>query len=224
MKCITIQRWMLLDAQPNSRTTEQPNYEGTGSWRKRRIRNHLDDCPSCRAWREGYRRISQMATEALSTGEPSEKTLINIRREARVRVAEPHTRATWGVPAFVARLFGCSSIRPLYALTTVAAVGLVLVGAWWIKPSPNGAESVAQLRTIMLMLSKETASLDGGTTTLSDDLEEVASLDTLAQQLLTLQGLDAEYTETELSTPVEALPATDPLTRSTSAFRAERYG
>ncbi|MDP6630470.1 MAG: hypothetical protein QGH42_12360 [Kiritimatiellia bacterium] len=181
--------------------------------RSRKVEAHLKLCAACKQWLADYQAIQQLAANALPDGQPSEKVLINIRREGRVQTADApaHKGATpW--------------LRPAYGLATVAAVCLVLVGAWWMKPDQVGFGNEAQLSTIMLMLSEDTVSLDEETTALSADVEEVASLDTLAQQLLTLQGLDAGYTEAELSTPVEELPATDPLTRSTSAFRAGRYG
>jgi len=228
MKCKTIERWMLREEQPNSRTADLRAGEMFG-WRARRIQAHLAGCESCRRWLEDYRKIGEITEAVLPRGEPSEKVLTNIRREARIRAPEPHTHAGWrGLPFVVrssaVRLFVLRPVRPSLSLATIAAACLVLVGAWWMKPDPNGFGSAAQISTIMLMLSEDTASLDAETTALGEDLEQVASLDALAQQLLTLQGLDAEYTEAELSTPVEELPATDPLARNTSAFQSGIYG
>jgi hypothetical protein len=211
MKCETIERWMLLGSPADGEAMGWTRI--VSARRTRKVEGHLEQCDACKQWLADYQVMQTLAADALPNGQPSEKVLANIRREGRVRIADGPARA--GATPW---------LRPAYGLATVAAACLVLVGAWWMKPDPNGFGGEAQLSTIMLILSEDTASLDEETAALSADVEEVASLDTLAQQLLTLQGLDAEYTEAELSTPVEELPATDPLTRSTSAFRAGRYG
>ncbi|MBL7076656.1 MAG: zf-HC2 domain-containing protein [Kiritimatiellae bacterium] len=200
MKCTTIERWILLGGQ--------------ASRRKRRIDAHLEGCPACRQWLEDYRKISVLTEAALPSGEPSQKVLTTIQREARVRVGEPRARTNWIMPL----------LRPAYGLATVAALGLVLIGGWWLKPDPNGFGSEAQLSTILLMLTEETVDLDSDTAPAPADVEAMASLDALAERLLTLQGLDDTYTDAELSTPGEAHQATDPLTRSSAASRSERYG
>ncbi len=233
MKCTTIERWILQEKQPNSRTAEQSNDEQS-NWRTRRIETHIESCASCRQWREDLRTISAMAQAGLSSGEPSSTVLTNIRREARIRAAESHNHANGLLPSFVGRLpavalakaglFACSIARPSLGIATVAALCLVLVGAWWLRPDPNGFGADAQLSAILLMLSEETTDLDSDSESPTSDMEALASLDALAQQLLTLQGLDDSYTEAELSTQDEELQATDPLTHSSDAFRAERYG
>lgn len=198
-------------------------------WRARRIQAHLPGCESCRRWLEDYRTIGEITEPVLLSGEPSEKVLTNIRREARIRAPEPHTHTRWrGLPFVVrssaVRLFALRPVRPLYGLATVAALCLILIGGWWLKPDPNGFGSEAQLSTILWMLSEETEVVGSETASLPTDMEAAASLDALAQQLLTLQGLDESYTEAELSTPGGVPQATDPLTRSSAASRAERYG
>jgi hypothetical protein len=203
MKCTTIERWILLE-----RTGE------LSAGRRQRLAAHVAACAHCRAWREAAAAIEDAAREALTHGEPSQRVLVNIRREARVRAAAPHhaIRLTpW--------------LRPAYGLATVAALCLVLVGGWWLRPDPNGFGGEEQLSTILLMLTRETDdTLAEAAADLPADAEQTASLDTLAQELLVLQGLDADYTETELSTPGEAPQATDPLTRSNRVSPTERYG
>jgi hypothetical protein len=212
MKCATIERWILLGGTSHGGATGWSKL--VAARRARKVEAHLDQCADCRQWFEDYQAIRAMAAEALADGEPSEKVLTNIRREARVRADEPHAHTGWATPW----------LRPAYGLATVAALCLVLIGGWWLKPDPEGFGREAQLSTILLMLSEETVDLDSDSAPLPADMEEMASLDALAQQLLTLQGLDDSYTDAELSTQVEAPQATDPLTRSSAASRAERYG
>ncbi len=229
MKCRTVERWMLRDKQPHAKD-EQPNSRTAppslrlwraselrtkeiSGWRERRIETHIESCAACRQWREDYQKLSAIAETALPCGEPSEKVLVNIRREARVRAAEPHAHTGWSMPW----------LRPAYGLATIAALCMVLIGGWWPRPDPNGFESEAQLSTILMML-EETADPIAETASLPIEIEAVASLDAVAQQLLTLQGLDDGYTDAELSTPGEVPQATDPLTRSSGVSRAERYG
>jgi predicted anti-sigma-YlaC factor YlaD len=210
MKCSTVERWILRDEDAaDSQTGEQL------SWRQKRIQSHLNGCAACRQWLEDYRKIALLAEADLPAGGPSQTVLTNIRREARVRAAEPDAHTGWAMPW----------LRPAYGLATVAALCLVLVGGWWLRPDPNGFGNEAQLSTILLLMTEEAEDVDSEKEPpLPSEVEEIASLDALAEQLLMLQGLDAGYTDVELSSQDEVPQATDPLTRSSAASRAERYG
>jgi predicted anti-sigma-YlaC factor YlaD len=187
MKCKTLQRRMLLNATATLR-----------------IEAHLARCAACRQWRADVAAIETLARETFRAGEPSERVLVNIRREARLRAPEsrPVRRHANGW-------------RPAFGLA--AAALCVLAGGLWMRPAPEAMGGEAQLSAILLMLQDETDSLTNG-------LPRAASLDSVARALLMLQGLDADYTESELTTLGEAPRATIPLTRSNPSPHAERYG
>lgn len=198
MKCKTTERWIVL--------------EGSGELsarRQRRLAAHLVQCEGCRQWREACDVIETRARDVLVNGEPSETVLANIRREARVRATDKRP-TVWLAPW----------MRPVYGL---AALCVVLIGGWWMRPDPEVFGGEAQLQTILLMLSDETNMFAQVSSTLSDEAVGQTALETLAQDLLLLQGLDEEYTDAELRDPGEEPLATDPLSRSSFVPQAKRY-
>lgn len=226
MTCKTIQQWILLrkqgEGQTDGRAAEQRTSHVCGK-RARQIQAHLTGCKSCRQWLEDYQKIGALTETALPSGEPSAKVLINVLREARVHAPEPRTQSNRPLGQLVLRLVHVSALRPSLALATAAAVCLMLVGGWLLRPTPDVLVGDSQLSTILLMLAEETDE-DLSDASVSATSAEAESLEALAQELLALQGLDADYTDLELSTPSEAHQATDPLTRSSAASRSERYG
>ncbi|NQU41260.1 MAG: zf-HC2 domain-containing protein [Lentisphaerae bacterium] len=201
MRCKTIERWTLLD-----RTGElSPRRHG-------RLQTHLKACDHCRAWRDSTEAITAAAHGALATGTPSEVTMVNIRREARLRAREAARKrplTLW--------------LRPISGLAA-AALCLIAMGGWWMRPTPDPFDGQAQLSTILMMLTEEAMGSEGGGTTLPATADEPLSLDALASELLALQGMDASYTEAELREPGGVPQATDPLTRSRPALPARIYG
>ena len=200
MRCDTIQRWLLL--------------ETTGELSPRRhaqLQEHVADCDDCRAWRDSMAILTAGTRDALASAEPSQATLDNIRREARLRADDaPHQDhlAPW--------------LRPAFALAT-AALCLIAIGGWWMRPEPTAFCGQAQLNTILRMLEEESTVIDQVAATVTIPADEPLSLDALAAELLTLQGLDETYTEAELREPGVEPPATAPLTHSTPAPPARIY-
>ncbi len=233
MNCNKIERWILLEDQPCLRGGDSGPTDGQDanqpdsrrfSRRQQLIAGHLAHCVTCRQWLDGYRRVAELATDPiLSKGDPSPSVLVNIHREARVRAPEPGRQSDATIGRFGARLLRASALRPSFGLATVAALCLLIVGGWLLRPAPETLAGEARLGIILRMVAEETDSGmpdESGTT----DAERTSSVEALAQELLTLQGLDAGYTELELTTPGGALQATDPLTHSTGVSRSGIYG
>lgn len=198
MKCKTVQHWILL--------------AGTGELsirRRRKLDTHVADCTTCRQWREAYAAIETRAHEAMMSGSPSESVLVNIRREARVQ-------ATQGRPAARLTLW----LRPAYGVLAAVTLCLMVIAGWWLRPHAHTFGEEAQLSAILLMLSDDTnmwVQTDSA-------LPAPPSLESLAQALLLLQGLNEDVADLELTDSGEAHPATDPLSRNSYGPQARRYG
>lgn len=193
MNCRQAERWILMET--SGELTAR---------RRRRLARHRAGCDRCGQFATDTRTLTARAADALPAAEPSQRVLVNIRREARVHASGPGRHG----PRL--RILPLPWQNPVAGLAYAMALVLI-VGVWWLAAPAAPDRGASDLDAMLALVAEET----GTRALVSGAGEPEDQLRFLAQELLALQGLGAGLTDEEISEiQAEELPATDPQSRS----------
>jgi anti-sigma factor RsiW len=137
------------------------------------LQKHLAGCEDCRRYQDDLQQIAARSAQALPAGSPSPSVLAAIRAEAERRTRSPRILR---FPLPLARALAC------------AAAFLIVLAGWYALVSNGHAERAQAIEAILAVTHEDNAAMSPDASA-SDATSKEERLQSLARQLLRMEGL-----------------------------------